>query len=82
MGYFSNGTEGSAFDAECAGCKYGEESCPIAFVQIEYNYEACNNKTARSILDALVSNDGTCAMKKAFSKDFKTDAHNLKIQFE
>ena len=79
MAYFSNGSEGEYFDKECSTCKYGQESCPIAFVQLEHNYEACNNKTARAILDTLVKNDGTCMMKKTFSKDFKVDAHNLKL---
>ena len=84
MAYFSNGTEGSVFDTECTGCKYGAKGmdCPIAHVQFEYNYDACNNKVARAILDHLVSNDGTCRMKKTFSKDFKVDAHNLKIEFD
>lgn len=64
MAYFSNGTEGMKFDAECADCPYGESSCPIAFVQSFYNYDACNNTVARSILDKLVSNDGKCSMKQ------------------
>jgi hypothetical protein len=69
MAYFSNGTEGMVFDDQCAKCKYGQESCPIALVQTEYNYEACNNKTARAILDILVKDDGTCAMFETFKKD-------------
>ena len=64
MAYFSNGSEGMCFDEECASCKYGEEPCPIAIAQSKYNYAACNNKTARAILDMLVKDDGTCEMKK------------------
>ena len=79
MAYFSNGTDGSVFDEECIGCKYGQENCPIQYVQQEYNYDACNNKVARKILDHLVSNDGKCTMKNRFSKDLKTDAQNLKL---
>lgn len=82
MAYFSNGTEGMCFDDECRTCKYGEDPCPIAFVQMEFNYEACNNPTARKILNWLVANNGTCAMKETFKKDFKIDAHNLKIEFD
>ena len=69
MAYFSNGSEGMCFDDQCARCKYGQDPCPIALVQMEYNYEACNNETARKILDSLVSNDGTCSMFKTFKGD-------------
>jgi formate hydrogenlyase subunit 6/NADH:ubiquinone oxidoreductase subunit I len=62
MAYFSNGTEGMVFDHQCSLCRYGEEACPIMAVQMDYNYEACNNPVARKILDYLVANDGTCAM--------------------
>jgi len=71
MAYFANGSEGASFGEQCARCKYGDESCPIAIVQVMYNYEACNNPTARSILDELVKNDGTCTMFETFKKDFK-----------
>lgn len=70
MAYFSNSGDGEAFDEQCGKCKYGDKQCPIAFVQMQYNYEACNNKTASDILGALVKNDGTCTMFKAFEKDF------------
>ena len=63
MAYFSNGSEGMCFGEECSGCRYGEEPCPIAWVQTEYNYDACNNKTATAILGHLVKNNGTCSMK-------------------
>ena len=64
MAYFSNGTEGMCFDDECSDCKYGQDACPIAFVQTLYNYDAVNNDVATRILDHLVSNDGKCSMKK------------------
>lgn len=72
MAYFSNGTEGTVFDEQCSICKYGQKPCPIAWVQMEYNYEACNNKTARAILDSLVKDDGTCEMFRTFQKDLDT----------
>ena len=34
MAYFSNGSEGMCFEDQCAKCKYGQEPCPIAAVQI------------------------------------------------
>jgi len=70
MAYFSNGTEGEVFYEQCMRCRYGEEPCPIALVQMEYNYEACNNPTARKILDSLVLQDGTCTMFEEFKEDF------------
>jgi len=75
MAYFSNGTEGIVFDEQCTKCKYGEDPCPIALVQMEYNYDACNNKTARAILDVLVGNDGTCAMYWEFKSDLHINGH-------
>lgn len=64
MAYFSNGSEGEVFDFECSTCKYGKQPCPIAYVQMNFNYSACNNKIAREILDMLVSDNGECSMKK------------------
>jgi len=71
MAYFANGTEGMCFDEQCSICKYGEEPCPIAMVQMHYNYDACNNKVATAILNALVKNNGTCTMYKLAEKDLK-----------
>jgi len=73
MAYFANGTEGGIFEYQCLLCRYGEEQCPIALVQVLYNYDACNNKIARKILDTLVENNGTCAMWKEFKNDFRID---------
>ena len=71
MAYFANGTEGMCFDEQCSKCKYGEIPCPIAFVQMNYNYDACNNKVATAILQTLVHNDGTCEMFEFAKEDFK-----------
>lgn len=76
MAYFSNGCEGEAFDKECSECAYGQDPCPIAFVQSYFNYDACSNAIARMILDHLVR-QGTpeehwiykgCAMKELIDK--------------
>ena len=79
MAYFSNGSEGMVFDEQCVECKYGEDPCPVAFAQMNWNYEAANNKTARAILDYLVKNNGECAMFSEFKKDFKIDARQMQI---
>ena len=76
MAYFSNGTEGEPFDEECSQCALFEEPCPIAYVQVNWNYEACNNEVATAILGFLVK-QGTpeegwpfkgCAMKPFIDK--------------
>lgn len=54
MAYFSNSTEGAVFDNECSECVLGEKMCPIALVQMSYNYKALGNPTASVILNALV----------------------------
>ena len=64
MAYFPNGSAGEVFAEQCGRCRYGDQPCPIWAVQYEHNYAACNNNVARTILDALVKNDGTCAMFK------------------
>lgn len=56
MAYFSNGSEADLFYNECFEC-LNNEPCPIALVQSEYNYDACNNKTARAILNHLITQD-------------------------
>ena len=71
MAYFSNSSEADVFAEQCSRCRYGQKPCPIAWVQGTFNYDACNNKTATAILDALVSNDGTCAMFKMDPDTFK-----------
>lgn len=73
MAYFSNGTEGGCFDEQCLKCKYGQDPCPIAFVQMNFNYDACNIPVARAILDALVKDDGTCTMFETFKSDLYTE---------
>ncbi len=69
MAYFANSSEGECFDSQCSICKYGEDPCPIAYVQMTYNYDACNNEVATKILNDLVSEGGLCQMFKEFKKD-------------
>lgn len=71
MAYFSNGNEAGKFENQCANCDYGEEHCPIQHVQVLYNYDACNNKVARKILDSLVDTKDGCVM---FTRCFHKEA--------
>lgn len=76
MAYFPNGTSGACFDAQCAQCRFGDRACPIYFVQSTHNYGACNNETARAILDHLVREDGSCAMFALEPECFRSDERN------
>lgn len=81
MAYFSNGTEGMVFDGQCAMCKYGKHPCPIAWVQIDANYDQIKDTTgtATKILNHLVKDDGTCAMWEMAKVDFAIDPNQLQL---
>ena len=79
MAYFSNGTEGMVFDEQCMKCCYGEDPCPIAYLQYTYNYKVVKNKLAKEMLDYLVSQNGTCKMFETFKKDFEIDSHQTDL---
>ena len=82
MAYFSNGSEGMCFDDQCAKCKYGLLPCPIALVQIMYNYDAANNEVATKILDSLVSDNGTCSMFEEFKSDVAIDPNQTTLPLD
>ena len=77
MAYFSNSTEGFNLEEQCSICKYGRSFCPIYWVQLNYNYDACNNETARNILDDLIKDDGTCEFFKQFHYDLDCEGKNV-----
>lgn len=77
MAYFSNSSDGSLFDEQCGRCKFGDAPCPVALAQSLYNYEACNNPTARKILDLLVKDDGTCEVFKMMEREITADPDQI-----
>lgn len=81
MAYFSNGSEGMVFDAQCAKCKFGDKPCPIAAIQMIYNYDQLNDKTgtARKIMNELVKDDGTCTVYEMAKQDFGIDQNQMKL---
>lgn len=84
MAYFSNGSEGSCFDEQCSRCKFGQSPCPIALVQITYNYDAVKAENAgypeaSKILDTLIKQDGTCAVFEMDKSYFFQDPNQLKL---
>lgn len=82
MAYFSNGSEGTVFDDHCARCKYGKSPCPIAFVQMDANYDQINDTsgTARKILSHLVHDDGSCQVYEMAKLDFGIDPDQLELE--
>ncbi len=69
MGYFGNSSEGEPFEEDCATCPLGEYPCPIAGVQLEFNYVSCNNKIGRDILNRFITQGSKgeyigCQMKR------------------
>jgi hypothetical protein len=81
MAYFSNGSEGTVFDDQCAKCKYGKSPCPIAFVQMDANYDQLKDTTgtARKILSHLVLDDGTCQVYEMAKLEFGIDPNQLDL---
>jgi len=74
MAYFPNGTAGMILDEQCDECLHGnpESACPLAFAQMNFNYEQCGNALAEKILNSLVNKDGKCLMKPATEKHLKS----------
>jgi hypothetical protein len=62
MAYFSNGTEGDVLDNQCAQCPLGQLPCPVALVQLEYNYEQLDDGNAklREAMNLLINEQGIC----------------------
>ncbi len=70
MGYFSNGTEGMAYEAEyCDKCIHQENGCAVWLAHMMHNYDECNNE--KSILHILIprNKDGWNDQCKMFVKD-------------
>ena len=88
MAYFSNGTAGTVFDAECSECIFGKKPCPIALAQSFYNYDACSHEVAAAILNTLVKQDENfkyigCQMKPLLDKlKIIDDSDQLEMGFE
>lgn len=79
MAYFSNGTDGMAFDNQCGRCKYGQSPCPVAAMQMLYNYDQVGNDLARKIMDNFVKDDGTCTVFEMAKSDFEIDPNQLDL---
>ena len=68
MAYFPNGTAGDILIEQCDNCLHGMNDsvlCPIANVQIFFNYDQIDNEHLSKCLSALVRDDGVCLMRSA-----------------
>lgn len=76
MAYFANGSEGMHMDTQCDECLHGcgeRVGCPVAFVQMHFNYDQCapGQEKLRECLTMLVGEDGNCRMKALIDEHYK-----------
>jgi len=75
MAYFPNGTAGEYLDEQCAECIHEdpEAGCPLALVQMEFNYSQHNkgNEELKKAMDWLIDAHGDCQIKKMIDKYYK-----------
>lgn len=62
MAHFSNSSAGDHFDSQCTECPLGQLPCPIAWVQMEYNYAQLRdgNGDLKKAMTDLVSDEEGC----------------------
>jgi hypothetical protein len=74
MAYFSNSTEGDKLEQQCETCPAGNlsdeqiqrvSSCPIALVQLLYNYDQLKkgNEQLKEAMATLIDKEGICQMR-------------------
>lgn len=73
MAYFANGTEGLGLEEQCHNCIHGinaEILCPVASVQLMYNYSQLDegNKDLREAMNLLIDEQGSCLMRQTMEK--------------
>lgn len=66
MAYFPNGSAGEVLDNQCAECPLGDGPCPVALVQMMYNYTQVGDgeKNLRDAMTLLVDERGICQVRK------------------
>jgi len=75
MAYFPNSTAGMHFDEQCENCVHGfyetvpePNFCPVATLQLEWNYSQLEAKDQKFALDILVPQDKSGEAKCWFFK--------------
>ena len=66
MAYFPNGCAGEILDNQCADCPLGDGPCPVALVQMTFNYDqvADGQEKLREAMSYLVDDKGICEVRK------------------
>lgn len=84
MAYFANGSEGLVFDYECSNCFAEDKNCPVATIQLTFNYDQCDNENLRHAMNMLVTQKGEkyegCQVKKII--DMILDTKDVEGQIE
>ena len=75
MAYFSNGGEADILANQCCKCVLGKQMllCPILKAQLDYNYDAVNNKVATEILDLFVDKETGCQMFVKYKNELEIE---------
>jgi len=84
MAYFANSTEGAILDAQCDQCLHTNPDigCPIALVQMTFNYSQCDNEELKEAMNMLIDKDGRCNMRPLITGVKRnTGALNRKLTF-
>lgn len=73
MAYFPNSSAGAVLTDQCDVCLHGMNDgllCPIAYVQVEYNYKQLDvgNTDLQAAMNLLIADQGECRMKLAMEK--------------
>lgn len=71
-------------DEQCCRCPYGEKPCPIALIQVIYNYDQLNkgNEQLKEAMNALVDEDGQCQMLVLIEANTPPPADTDRLWFE
>jgi hypothetical protein len=66
MAYFPNGSAGAVLEAQCADCPLGNGPCPVAGIQMLYNYDQLNDgqENLKDAMSLLVNEKGVCEVRK------------------
>lgn len=74
MAYFPNGSAGEHLENQCGACLHGRDDdigCPIAHVQMEYNYSQGGNEDLEAAITIMINEKGDCQMKPLIDKFYK-----------
>ena len=81
MAFFSDGSEGTTMDILCPTCPIGdpEHVCPVAMIQLEHNYDQCDNPQLAEAMTTLVAQEGgelRCAVLESLRSAGLDARHN------